>query len=506
VSVHENATALLRPTTQADDVGLAAVESVLNETLNRPSFLDDSTDEQFTFVSRMLENAEWMRSQFRDVKQTAELELPDGLKKPAGIDAVLFVVGQGQPIGQTLRIVMAATVGELSSLSIVVGTHFAKGGEKTEHRHLEAVWNNEPNRKSTTWFADATAGDELIKLLPNLVDQTPRGRLESVRKTVEIPRDVTIGTAPKTVQNVIRGVLADRPHAQRVGIICHQGHKKAIDELEPIFRDRIVKIEHFGSGLDRSTNSWHRECDFLLVVGTPRVPPSAVQNHLVRIGHTEAAAAESGWGPFRWQGTTESGENVIVEGRAYKNEQWQAAHRALVRSALLQAAGRARNHQVDGIEAVIVSTEEIGQTLSDSSFQPLGKMPAMVLQAIGNNSDTNANKLLLGKMSELSEALGVTDRTVRRALAELETRGLVRKNGETKGTTWAIVRHGEGEPEALPVSVCPENDETLKIQGNSGEIAEASGNDEIRPPSRPVTSFRGGGPIEPSGKNGVLLE
>jgi hypothetical protein len=507
VSIHENATALLRPTTQADDVGLAAVESVLQETLNRPTFLDDSTDEQFTFVSRMLENVSRMRSQFRDVKQTAELELPDGLKKPAGIDGILFVVGQGQPIGQTLRLVMAATVGELSSLSIVVGEHFAKGGEKAEHRHIEAVWTNEPNRNATTWFADATASDELSRLLPGVVDKTPKGRLESVRKTVEVPRDVTIGTAPKTVQNVIRGILADRPHAQRVGIICHQGHKKAIDELEPIFRDRIVKIEHFGSGLDRSTNSWHRECDFLLVVGTPRVPPTAVQSRLVRIGQTEAAAAESGWGPFRWQGRTEAGENVIVESRAYSNPAWQAAHRSIVRSALVQAAGRARPYCEDGIEAVIVSTEEIGQTLSDSTFEPLGRTEAAVLQRIENLMAESPKKTLLEfSASKIGEGLDVKGRTVREALQRLDDRGTIQKRGINKGTMWAIVRRGEGEPESLPVSVCPENDETLKIQGNSGEIAEASGNDEIRPPSRPVKSFRGGGPIEPSGRNGVLLE
>lgn len=45
-------------------------------------------------------------------------------------------------------------------------------------------------------------------------------------------------------------------------------------------------------------------------------------------------------GLIRWRGRSESGREVIVEGRGYDHPRWERAHRSLVRAAIVQAAER----------------------------------------------------------------------------------------------------------------------------------------------------------------------
>ena len=95
------------------------------------------------------------------------------------------------------------------------------------------------------------------------------------------------------------------------------------------YRSRVAKVAYFGEGPDRASNDWHRVCDHLLVLGTPRVNPADI----------------SAW-------LTVHGQEVLGDGTwqngAYQDPRWQEGHAALCTSALLQAIGRARSHLPEG--------------------------------------------------------------------------------------------------------------------------------------------------------------
>jgi hypothetical protein len=74
--------------------------------------------------------------------------------------------------------------------------------------------------------------------------------------------------------------------------------------LPESIRQRIVKIEHHRSGLRRGSNSWLDDCDAILVVGTPRVPPAVIRTRLIQHGLTAAAARDGEWGRDYWSGVT----------------------------------------------------------------------------------------------------------------------------------------------------------------------------------------------------------
>ena len=82
-------------------------------------------------------------------------------------------------------------------------------------------------------FRGMTIWPEIRRKLPpvprrlrheRVLDETPQGHLPLQKKAVQILRDVTRRTSQRIVANVIRGVMADRPHFHRIGIICHHPH------------------------------------------------------------------------------------------------------------------------------------------------------------------------------------------------------------------------------------------------------------------------------------------
>ncbi len=73
---------------------------------------------------------------------------------------------------------------------------------------------------------------------------------------------------------------------------------------------------YFGSGQDRSSNDWQKACDLILIVGTPRVAPQVVAEHLARTRHLQAACIESEWCAVHWEAETESGQRIVVRDAA----------------------------------------------------------------------------------------------------------------------------------------------------------------------------------------------
>jgi hypothetical protein len=247
-------------------------------------------------------------------------------------------------------------------------------------------------------------------------------------------RDVTKSREPAAVVPLLRGVLHDLPY-ERVGLLTHRELAASLPKLlgEPY---RLAMVAHFGGGLSRGSNQWVRECDILIVLGTPRVGPDAIRLHLYRLGKARAAGRtreEAGWGLDYWSGVTKSGRRMTVRTPHYVDHDWHAAYRALVRSELVQAVGRGRGILPEGIPVLVVTTENLSPTedarggppITEHRFVPLTDAQARVLAVLTSPRPRPTR--------EIASQAGVSDRRARELLAELVNSGRVRKVGERGG-------------------------------------------------------------------------
>ena len=323
------------------------------------------------------------------------------------------------------------------------------------------------------WLSDATAErDEIEGLVGQpVIDRTPAGRLERRHAAVQVPHlDVKQSTGRRKLIGVLRGVLAAFPQYTRVGVICHKRHVPAILGtakhglvLDQDLRSRITKVEHYRSGEGRGSNAWLDECDVILVVGTPRVPPSAIKNRLIQIGRVAAAGRDAtwkdgeGWGTDYWSAITTEGKRMTVPYLAYRDHDWYSAHRAIVRAELIQAIGRGRGICPNGVPVIVLSNEPLDLPILNSvGVQPVSGTAISILQAVRQLSDQNSKgeqqpsasdqipKYLLGFRSvstaAIASKIGKVERYTRRALKSLAKRGLVDRIGQRKG--WRITPTG----------------------------------------------------------------
>ena len=224
--------------------------------------------------------------------------------------------------------------------------------------------------------------------------------------------------------------------------ICHRSHVRAVKNPGLLFRHRIQRVAYFGGGADRAVNSWHRECDAVIVAGTPRVRPEVIREYLARIHRFDAARTDGDWGSLTWKGFTASGHPRIVEGLGYRHPDWQQAHRAHVRANIIQAAGRGRGIRETGCDVLILSTEEAGFPLTEPA-QDVVEMPTGVVDVLTALIGTISYNTILGVRSDTASLclqLGTTDRTARKWLTQLESRGLVCRFGERGG--WQLTEAG----------------------------------------------------------------
>ena len=320
---------------------------------------------------------------------------------------------------------------------------------RTKCRMLAGVWKNLPSKNAVVLFSDATATrDDLEVLLGRpVIDITPTGHLAHAKRVVQYPIDLTRRASPKRFLSLMRGMLIEFPDARRVGIITHRSLIAALKKLGEPFTARIVKTAYFGSGSDRASNDWHERCDLVIVAGTPRVPSEAVQRRLIQFGDYASAGEDGHWGEIRWRGRTETGQDVIVEGRGYDHQAWDRACRSLVRAATIQAAGRSRSLLDGGCEVAVISTEECGFPLVNNTDIGLTESDAKVLTML---SDLSAEKpyrsiktlppMRNGSVdaswvttADLARLVGLSERQTREILTGLESRRLVRRDGERGG-------------------------------------------------------------------------
>lgn len=204
---------------------------------------------------------------------------------------------------------MNATMPNRSPTESAVGT--------TKRRMLVGLWKNLPAENAVVLFADATANrDDLQDLLGRpVIDLTPPGHIARAKRVVQYPVDINRKTSPKRFLSIVRGVLVEFPNARRVGVITHRPLVSSLKKLSEPFAGRIAKAAYFGSGDDRASNDWHDRCDLVIVAGTPRVAGEAVQRRLIQFRDFASAGEDGRWGDVRWRGQTETGDEVIVEGR-----------------------------------------------------------------------------------------------------------------------------------------------------------------------------------------------
>ncbi len=336
-----------------------------------------------------------------------------------------------------LHLAIGYSFGNLKSLFAKVEEYRVAGGQINVRNCLFGVWKTEiPNQ--LIWFEDGSSDVKMLQDLTglNVIDQTPIGKIKNQIEPIQYTqKDITKKTSPNVVKSVVRGLLAKHKQCNSIGIICHQCHVSEIESLSGYWKNRIRKISYFHSGEDRASNDW-LNCDLLIVLGTPRVPPSAVRNLLLAFGKIEAAKYDSDFVSFSWTGMNEKGDLVEVIGKKYLNLDWQWAYSLLVKEALLQGIGRGRSIAPEAIPVVLISNEQLDLIISADNFLEVSDEEDStlhtVLSAISHIhsqqgttqlSDSSPNKYILGDLSPKS----VTSESVHKYFPKESLRNIQRR-------------------------------------------------------------------------------
>lgn len=492
ILVHEDPRSILVPQTSVERKDLVLAADLVNHILSDPRELDrlDGRDEIDDWLRQLVTWLDQVSGLTGSANET--VRLPVIGPRPKGVENQVYQAMKRRDCWTGgWRGILAAASGEATGW-VVVNQVLGRGGERRAVRGVLVTWSNELPPGQTVIIGDATStADDLTRLVKRQVqDITPDGRLALVQRTVQVPRDITRQTSLATVGKILRGILEQHPDRQRVGVIVHRPHKAAVQGI-----DRVVKVAYFGSGDDRSSNEWHRDCDLVLVLGTPRVGPDAVRAELLRTGKLEAAQLDdqaAGWRKYQWRGQDERGQPVLVTGRGYSHPDWQAAFVSLTRSNMVQAVGRGRGILAEGIPVVVVSTEPLGLPVSDGDRPWLNDGQTAVLDAVrrlagesaqnptrdyvGKGADSRPAAVQLVKMAEVLEATGLKRRLVNKHVLVLERLGLVIRDG--KRGIRPVVQ--EIEPDSGLTGDQAENDRTSEPEtGVSVQVRP-----EYRPPNR----------------------
>jgi hypothetical protein len=443
IAIHENSESLLRPLIKASSgfarVRKVAIDAARSAAMVRPDRRQDAQ----RFFRRMARIARYLERQLRRAKKTRRIKLPPPCKRPSGTEIDLWRIlehGKARPPAEALRICWALAAGDIAELAVQIDHPLGKGGEILTRKAVVAVSAVDLPTESTIWFCDATgAAAQLEKLIgKRVIDKTPLGQLSYRKSAKQLVRDVTNRTSLKTVAGLLRGILADE-ECSRIGLIGHRRHicrllrvdprNHAGPALEPMWREKIVMDAYFGEGPDRSSNEWHRRCDLIVVLGTPRVPPAAIATQLIRTGQVDAAARDGQWGPVFWEGRDQWGTREVFEGLGYAVPEWNAACRGQVRAELLQCIGRARAISADGINVLVVSNEPCGLTVELSEIIPISATMTRLVAAVNHFATTE---------SPVSTAVAAKEATVSRRKARQYLRAaerlfLVCRKGERGG-------------------------------------------------------------------------
>lgn len=388
VVIDENPVAVLQPSLAASPQAVAAVGDMAHRLMYQAGERGDASG-VMTFARSLAQVCDSITAAMRQTEPGRyPVDLPDLLAVPDHWQAVLWRAMRRaevvDPDSEALQLVTRAATGELDRLEVVV--------ERTASgllSHLAfGAWRTPIDTDAVSYqLLDATADAETVAAVAgrDVTDCTPEGFLPALQTVTQIPLAITSRTSPAKVAGIIRAIMERHSQFQRVGLIGHSAHIRAImaegsDLLDADTRSRIAKACYFWQGPDRASNDWHQVCDVVLVLGVPRPNPVAVRQRLLLTGQDEAATIPNPvWGDRHWQAQTVDGGLVTIPGRGYHPPAWHHAHASLCRSQLLQSMGRARSVLPDGVPCLVVADEPTGAAVDT---RPLQLLPAAVQELV----------------------------------------------------------------------------------------------------------------------------
>jgi biotin operon repressor len=383
------------------------------------------------------------------------LPLPEDYQAPLFDTMTAFDL---KPPGPAMRLVLACATGEIEELQVMVDEEYRKprrskvdGGAKAVggvnlYRCLAGIVKTQLPANANISVADATATVALVEAALDrpVTDITPAGKLALHHPVLQVLQDVKIGTRPRKAAAILRGILHDLPQYRKVGVITHRRLASKLKELiGATYAERLKRVEYFGGGFSRGANVWFKECQCLIVLGTPRVPTQAIRAQLQRLRRYKASLlareeAKAAWQWDYWSGITESGRRVTVPVKHYLDHDWHMAHHSLVIAELVQAIGRARSILPEGIPCYVVTKENLSPLergieghedyrISDRPFGPLSETQVKVLQALAGHGQTPVSG------SVIAREVGLTRQAVVKNLNSLKEAGRVRLVSKNKG-------------------------------------------------------------------------
>jgi len=450
IAVHETPLDLLCPALIADKdlllVGLIAkvASRRTQDTISRGFY---------HYMDHIANELDWS---LQDASGTIELVLP----RPATVMPEDFYPGLYEAVqetrvqveGNTMRLVLAAALGELLRLAVVVGQRYIKGQPPQAARQLLGIKQVQFPPKAKVVFNDATGK------LSNYTAVVP-GPVQDITTLCNLPRewevvhivplpgqDITKGRLPQEVAPQLRGILYELPY-KRIGLLTHQEFAKGEGDMRKWlghpYASRLTMVDYYGSGWSRGSNEWPKVCDCLVVFGTPRKGPDAIRQELFRGRKLEAfrlyptkEEEKAAWQFYEWCGIeVETGQLRWVKTQRYASEEWHEAYISLVRAELIQAIGRGRSILPKGIPVYVVTTEKLSLVESETSdilialegsYAPLDDQGMRILELL------NERRVIL-TTREIAVKLGHSERWALEMLRLLAGQGRVRRVGSRGG-------------------------------------------------------------------------
>lgn len=412
----------------------------------KTDYVEGTDIDLIRFCENAIQVSDILLEKLSSATETHEIKFTHKIPAPKNLDRRLLTAIRNcgeHPAAEIMRTVIGVITGSVDQVVVQVNPAWKqrKGGEA--RNEIVATWKCILPESMPVWFGDATARAGAIEQLSGraVIDATPAGRLEHQQPIEQLPLDITKGMVTATAAALLRGVLQKHPEAKRVGVI---GHKRHIEEMFPdneneglddAARERVRMFAYFGQGLERASNLWQQDCDLLIILGTPRVPTSAVKHRLIQGGQVDEAQLPGAWGKRVWEGRTTDDKKVVVTGLGYKQPAWRAVHEDIVAAELLQCCGRGRTILDDGLPVVVLSTEPLGLPLGDAEGLPkITRQMAYLAEQVAK-MHLEADQPL--RAAEVAEALGRDRSSVSRELTRLADAGLIHSLGHGKG--WAPV-------------------------------------------------------------------
>ena len=456
------------------------------------------------------------------------IPMPAAIKPPKNIDGIVWpmMAEAAEPIpAEALRLAVAAASGGLQSLVVQVDANerYAKSHPDAKpllRARAIGLWQTAlPYRTASVIVNDGTNDAATVQAIVGreVNDITPPGRVPLQHPCVQYAVDVTLGTRPQTVANIVCGIARAHPDKSRLGAILLKAHRDKllpVDDAEPAagkrkqgrrrgpllprpIRQRIEWHTHYGSGLDRGSNDMHTRVDLAIVAGTFRPPPYEVRRRLIEMGLVQEAHAGDRWGVIERHARRPDGTPITYTGLGYASEAWRRAAESLSRAAARQGIGRARANTSRGVPVVAVTTEATGLPVLPAGDLPRSRPEAeRVAEAVRLAGSTSAKSAITttsrnGTSCPLPGATlaavqarlpRVPRRTLMRWLATAVEVGAVIRTGHTTATRYTLPpppeppRQPEPAASSDPGERCPscgsgEHRDTVSADGQVGRRA-----------------------------------